>query len=373
MENGLSLTKIIKIVFGILLAVAFAVAFYFGAFDFVYKFFSGEEQVVDDGASLNIPENFSLTDDSVGRADVSGILLFSGVEESEEPSLVTYSLTFSDGDAVLRNESELFVMPSSNFIEFKDPSNPSDFFYKSFSEDESGEIVNVTYEARWPSEVFKHMDFREQEFGTLSWSNSQELLAYSSMDQNFDDNPADVKNWDVIITDLKDFYKPIEAASNPVWLSDSNILLYVKPDGIFFYDVELEAESMLLQLNTSDENGFVGIATMFDVSPDGTYMVLTIQGRGRIEVYEIAEETMEANIIGRIVNPDVAYNWPVISPDGSSYAVLSKRFSEDERLTDAKIEVRGLLGRNVLFEEELEGFRPEEVFLDDWIARPLEI
>lgn len=238
-------------------------------------------------------------------------------------------------------------------------------------------MVNTTFRTD-----FANKDIREitaapgQQFGTMSWSESSSMLAYMSQnDFIFEDQleQAKVDNWNIFVIDREGNTRlALEGAAHPAWMPDGTKLLYLKSDGLYLYDIPAASEVRILQMNAAEGNVGVLTSTMFDISPDGAHLILTTQGRGMIEVFDIIPEPFDVTFVGRITSETESYSWPVISPDSQTYAVLVRNIDSNNGSVP-RIEFRSILGRKVLLSYELKEFAPQTVILDDWIARPIEL
>jgi Tol biopolymer transport system component len=325
-----------------------------------------------------LPEgNIGLNDSKLTKSDVAGLLIFSG-QSNGNNDLKTYSLRFLSDKPELINESDYFKIPSSSFVEFENTVNPRNFYFKVFTNSTSstGEpsVVNTLYHANIPNTIDVITDEPGQEFGTVAWSPAAGLLSYMSLkDENLSDigDRSGLDKWKVIVADSANKIQfEIENAAHPTWSPDGTKLLYTKSDGFYYRELSTGLENRLLQI-VSNEGKELTTGTMFDLSYDGKTLVLTTSGQGYVDIYDVSEKPLTLNLIGRIVNPEVNYRWPVISPDGKTYAVVTSVI-DGGNLTNPKVEIRPIDGRNVLVSYGLGNFNPALVFLDDWIAKPIE-
>lgn len=359
------------------LAVIFLVAVSYGAFQFWLPNWTSPGDNTSNNATPAV-ENVGLNDTSVSRASVGGVLVLSGASRASAASeLKTYSLDLTGETPALTNESERFNIFSSSFVEFENKQEPDDFFFRTLRPATTSDgvpfLLNALYHAAFPDEVSEVSAALAQQFGTMDYSGSAESLAYASLQdtENVGGDISLVWNWDVLVADKdNELVETIDGAASPVWTPDGRRLFYTKAEGLYAYDFEVGVEKSLLNINISEPNEAVRIGTMFDISPGGRYLILTAQGPGHIEVYEILPELLTLQFVGRIIDRDSAFSWPVIAPDGATYAVLTRDIVSGEP-KNPRVEVRGILGREVVFSYPLGDFNPKNIFIDDWIAKPL--
>ena len=208
----------------------------------------------------------------------------------------------------------------------------------------------------------------------ISWSSAANKLAYTTLKEPYGGEDSSlVWNWDIAVTNEDnevDF--TIEDAVNPLWSPDGAQLLYLKPVGIYVYDIEAQEEIAGATMLLNDSEVFPQLGTMLELSPDGNHLILTGQGAGQIEVFKVTWEPFKLEFVGRIVDSNVNYSWPVISPDGKTYAVLTRDLVNGG-VANPRVEIRPLLGRDIIYSYPLTGFNTQAIFLDDWIAKPLEL
>ena len=357
------------------LVVVFLVAVSYGAFQYWLPKWISPGDITNNNATQAV-ENVGLNDTSVSRAGVEGVLVLSGASWASAASeFKTYSLDLTGETPTLTNESERFNIFSSSFVEFENKQEPNDFFFRALRPATTSDgvpfLLNALYHAAFPDEVSELSDALAQQFGIMDYSPSAGSLAYASLrdTENVDGDISLVWNWDVLVADKdNELVQTIDGAANPVWSPDGQRLFYTKAEGLYAYDFEAEAEVSLLSINISEPNEAVRIGTMFGISPDGRYLILTAQGSGQIEVYEVLPEPLTLQFVGRIVDRGTAFSWPVVSPDGATYAVLARDIVSSKP-ENPRVEVRGILGREVVFSYPLSDFNPANVFIDDWIAK----
>lgn len=327
----------------------------------------------------DLPANVGLNDESIKKESLQGLLLLSA-ENSDSNTIQTHSLVPGSEALTLNNESEYFGAFSSSFVEFADANDPGDFFFKSFVEVETDELTGSTsinailkFSAEDKSIDQVTADPRQQA-GVISWSSAANKLAYTTLKEPYGGEDSSlVWNWDIAVTNEDnevDF--TIEDAVNPLWSPDGAQLLYLKPVGIYVYDIEAQEEIAGATMLLNDSEVFPQLGTMLELSPDGNHLILTGQGAGQIEVFKVTWEPFKLEFVGRIVDSNVNYSWPVISPDGKTYAVLTRDLVNGG-VANPRVEIRPLLGRDIIYSYPLTGFNTQAIFLDDWIAKPLEL
>lgn len=317
----------------------------------------------------------SISVNKLGTENLSGILVYSGVLKAEEKVIPkTYSLTLTDSAMKVENQSERFRFFSSSAVEFATSSNSKEFFFMALANDRSSgtsTLVKRVMHAIFPDTLEVVAQIAPEQYGTVSWSPNLKMLARSVVGEKLS-GPEKVStlNWKVLLTNESgEVQLEIPDAANPVWMPNSNLLLYLRSDGIYAYDTSIGAEQRII--NFSDQNGqpfsaIVGI--MFEVSPDGHKLVLTSAGLGNISVYDVSA-TMDVTKLYARENKSVNYSWPVIAPDGMSYAVIARDIV-DGTLTNPRIEFYpiGDERQAMIATHSLNEFNPSYIYLDDWIS-----
>lgn len=372
----------LKIVVGVITILVVVATIYGGWYFFGDWVKNKIGSIQQEAAVIELPENIGLNETSAKPEDVAGLILFSA-NTSADQLVKTYSINFNREDNRLTNESSYFGVLSSSFVEFENILDPSAFFAKLLTVSTSTEgdrtANNTLYHVSLPDSLIEVNSDSSQQFGTLSYSDTTGSLAYMSFRGGRGDTPVsfsspEIADWSIFIDDSNysndEVLAIIDGAVHPVWMPDGVKLLYVKADGIYFYDMAVGLEQQVLQFSPREAAGKLTAATMLDVSEDGQYLILTLEGLGNIEVYKITPEPFTLDLEGRIVNPNTTYSWPLIAPDGKTYAVLAKDIV-DNGFDNPRIEVRSVMGRKILVSYPLGDFTSGTILLDDWIANEL--
>jgi len=380
-ESKLMLLKPVLVV---LLLIVIVAAVLFGGWRFLSgwvqnNLFDFNKNKVEQSEESGLLVNVSLNDETVDISNLQGLLLLSA-EDSELNTIQTYSLNLNLETPEIKNESEYFGILSSSFIEFTNASEPGGFFFKSFvdvSSDETTDSTSVNAIFRFDSEdrsIDQITSDPGQQGGVMSWSKEVNRLAYTTLRESYGNEDSSlVWNWNVNVVDVdSEVDHVVEGAVNPAWSPDGTKLLYLKSSGVYVYDFEVEEEIAGPRLKFNDDESLPRLSTMLDLSPDGNYLLMTGQGAGQIEVFKVTWEPLNFEFVGRIFDSSVNYSWPVISPDGKTYAVLTRDIVDGE-VVNPRIEIRPLLGRSVIYSYPLTELNTNSIFLDDWIARPLEL
>lgn len=210
------------------------------------------------------------------------------------------------------------------------------------------------------------------------WSEGADLLAFyryvGDTPQSSEDT-MNINDYEVVLFNPaeNEVVETIPAAVHPHWLPGSNKLLFEKSDGLYMYDREIT--SIVKVLGLEREGVSINSSANFDISGDGKYIVLTTPGSGGITVAEVTSaEPFSLEVKGQIKDPHTGYYFPTFSPDFTthSYAVEALDISTDSdgntTLSNPRLEIRGILSREVSIVYRLDKFDYKTLFIDDWIA-----
>lgn len=312
--------------------------------------------------------------DALKVEDLSGKLVYSGILKEGEVAPKTYSIKFQDGKTEEINETKKFNLFSSSFIEFASSDNENDIFFNSYlstdNKDGSTVMSKTVFHAVLPDKLDTLAQESAKQFGPMSWSPLKKLLARAVLiDENADSAEiVSASNWKVVITDdTGTVVEEILGATNPTWMPNSVVLLLLRSDGVYAYDTDSGAELRIINISNENQSAIAEIGTMFDVSPDGSRLILTTPGYGTISVYEVSA-TMDIKKLYSHNNNYVTYSWPVVSPDGKAFAVLTRDIKE-QGVSNSRIELYSTEDPNftMITSLSLDDYNPERVYLDDWI------
>lgn len=151
----------------------------------------------------------------------------------------------------------------------------------------------------------------------------------------------------------------IEDAASPAWTMGGDVLVFLKKDGVYAYDLKRDVSGLL-----SNQYTDLGSADHIAVSASSTYAILTIPSLNTIAVFEpLTSESGDIigiNETGVIQTKDITYTSPVISPDNRFYAVVAAKE------TGSVIEIRHYLSRDVIATIVPEGTNPEYLSISAW-------
>jgi len=318
------------------------------------------------------PEDDKAEEVELTRADLTGRVVFSAhKQEGENISLKTYSINLNEENPTLVSVSDRFGVPSSSWAEFIDPNDmEKGGFFKTFTSDPaSAEPVNALYKYTpedglklWGGEVNEEYT----SFGSVSFSPTTGLLAYVIEDKE-SDNSAFVENWSIgIESSTGERVALLEGAIHPAWMPDGDILVFLKADGVYRYQVSTKEELRLLQLIPNTPDAKVLIGSMLTVSPNGRYVLFVNQTGETIDVYQFNAEVNRLSPVTTIKEAGTLFTWPVVSPDSKAFAVVSYNMSGQGVLTEPRMEFRAIDNSEVVFSYPLNEFIIGDVYLDDW-------
>lgn len=307
-------------------------------------------------------------------AVLSGRLVFSGIKAEGGKVPNTYSLKLGGQEITVENESEKYGFFSTSDIESSGNETVDEFFVRAVATDESSgtsTLVKRVLHVVLPDklEVVSQDSFAQ--YGAMSWSPHKKLLARSVLvnEDAINQEKISTLNWKVVITDEKGVLKEeIADAANPVWMPNSDVLLYLRSDGIYAYDVKVGSEVRIITfLEGENTDPYSTIAIMFEVSPDGKRLVVTTPGKGNISVYEVSS-TMDVKELYNQQNDSVTYSWPIVSPDGKAFAVLTRDVT-DQGTANPRIEFYTVddPSFDLINSQSLGEYLSDRVYLDDWV------
>jgi|GEM_PF-6080823 len=326
------------------------------------------------GAWQVLEPSLSMRINKLNSADLSGRVIYSGVPQTSDIAAPkTYSLNLTNNEMQVVNESERFDIYSSSAVEFSTADNDKDFFFRALAVSDSAgtsTVVKRVVHAVVPERLGTLAEESLDQYGTMSWSENGKLLARGVLMENVPEaEKTSTENWQVVLTDEGGEVKlEIPDAANPVWMPNSNVLLFLRSDGIYAYDMSVEREVRIISFLGQNKQPFSSvIGIMFEVSPDGRRLILTTPGTGNISVYEVSP-TLDVTKLYSHENQSVNYSWPVVSPDGMSYAVIARDIA-DGKLINPRIEFYTMddASFTMISSHSLNEYDPSQVYLDDWI------
>jgi len=207
----------------------------------------------------------------------------------------------------------------------------------------------------------------------ITWSEPTKMLALNRLkvQQNAYVDLITMESWEIVVTkpDSDELVTIINDAFNPLWLPDGQNLLFFKVDGLYSMNIVSKEAKRLVEM---PKDGIITTTSMMDISADGKYLVWTTAKRGLITVFEV-DSTNELTLkeIGRVSSVTTEFYWPQISPDGTYYAVQAVdrlKGDSDVLRKNPRLEIRPLLGSNVVRSFPLLEFNFDQLFSDDWVS-----
>jgi len=346
----------------LLALVLIAVAGYFGYLYFTNKDKINNQEQTTGSTAFDHGLNEAAPDSAPG-----GVLIFT-VTDTELPHLMAIDLGFSP---TVKQTIEAF--PVTAFVQFVNKETPNKVYFDA-STVYSAEEIDETGLHSWNIENdeinYYSSAVGSTEKGIDVWKDAELVTFYRS--KELDPDPAtasDIKNYEVVVIDPKTdtVLATVDGAVHPKWSQGGPTLLYLKSDGIYVYDLSNREEFRVLKIN--EESNVTTPATMIDVSADGYYVVLTTQGSGSISVLKVNSWIdPDFELVGTMIDNSRWYSMPTISPDSKFYSVLAHDIVNG-KLSNQRLEIRGLLSREVVFSYGLDDYTNNQLFVDDWISK----
>lgn len=296
-----------------------------------------------------------------------GTLLFTGITDGM-PAI--YSLNLDEEGATLQK----FDTPNAfAFVEFTDKFDAAKLYFNASSKytadeaDQTGlhswdlDTNTFTYYKGATGNIERDLNF-SQITGQLAFVRLKSSVKSDIKIPRIDD-------YEIVILDPEEdsVVAVIEGGLYPRWSPSENVLLYLRTDGLYEFSVETKQSYKVLGPNESDV--LLTPSTMIAISPEGSHVVLTSQGSGSITIFNVESWNPATLLLTETVADDSKfYTAPVISPEGTMYAVLTTDKNGDV-FTNPRLEIRGMHGPDILFSYPLDTFDPQKFFIDDWVAR----
>ena len=207
----------------------------------------------------------------------------------------------------------------------------------------------------------------------LDWSESAGLLSYEREVAESDDplHRFNIDATEVVLfsPESRTDFLVMRQAAQPQWSPDGTSLLYLKDDGLYRYDTLASTERLVHGVAGGGTG--IGLESMFELSPDGRYLLWSHPQNGLVVVSEIDSwQPFTYREIGRIQTEGTEYYWPVFSPDSQYYAIQAIENDNTGERYNPRVEIRSVTGRDVVMTIPLEAFDFNSLFSDDWVVYP---
>lgn len=295
-----------------------------------------------------------------------GTLMFTAVVDNK---LDIYALNLN------REEESIIKFDTPSPIastEFTDKFNPTRLYFSAstiYTTEETDQLGLHSWDL--PSKTFRyHKNAGGNLERDINFSQPTGMIAFSRLSESVENGtgPNQIDDYEIVIFDpAQDTVVEILADGiYPRWSPTGESLLYLAKDGLYTFDLDEKQTSKVIGPNEFDVE--ITPSTAMDVSVDGKYIVITSQGSGAIITFNVSSWSpltfWESNTIK---DPSRFYFNPVISPDGTLYAVVvTDKFNDI--FSNPRLEIRTIQGNDVLFSKSLNDFDPEKFFIDDWVV-----
>lgn len=334
-----------------------------------YQFFTAEEAVAITPDNFD-QSRFGTVDDLVLqqlRAGISGNLIVNAVETQgaeRSASILNLDPTTNQVDLILSNAATYQFVPQNKeagvaiqYVESLAQATP--VLYDLAVETPEVLLIPDTHQARKfvpaPSGEWYAGDI----YPTAVIGTEQE---------------ADIENWQVIVVNptTGDAFT-IFGAVSPQWLNEGEDVAYLREDGLYRFNVALQAEERMFA-DYTDLSAHAQLA----VAPGGSFAVLTMPTSNVLSVLQFTDaRNGEVQEVGRKVSIDENFATPVFSPGGQYYAVVVNKDSDYNPDTgiyeDSVIAIYSPLSMSPLTVSLLEGVTQADVSLSAWSNTSLKL
>lgn len=315
-------------------------------------------------------QNYGLEENSTSTKSISGKIVFTGILKSGSisPYVQAYALDVSG-----TKNSPRVLYPQYQFNAMAEFEDATKVFLIATSAD------SLTEDDKTGVHVFDTKLGTLQSFkstrGTnernLAWSKKAALLALnrSRTVQSTYVDMLSLESWETVVIDPKSdaVIATIGGAYQPKWSPDGTKLIFLKTDGLYWFDMKTKIESKLISVA---KDGAVIATSMIDLSQDGKSLLWTTAKSGVISLYNVTSwNTVSLSEVGRMQLSGTEVYWPLFSPDGSQYAVqtIDSLKENDLERKNPRIEIRPIKGQNPIFKYSLADFNFDQLFSDAWV------
>ncbi|MCR4325684.1 MAG: hypothetical protein NUV59_02660 [Patescibacteria group bacterium] len=196
-----------------------------------------------------------------------------------------------------------------------------------------------------------------------SISNTGAIL-FSSLSEASADNSVitRVNDWTIHLIDESNALTDVVNGTYPKWV-DENRFVFLKNDGIYYYDLAASEEAPLLRL----ESGAITSNTKLSVSPTGRYIAWTDFDNEMLYIFEVIDWNADDVLVWEPYTISVAGFWSVFSPDEEFIAVQAVDADAIATAPNPRLEFYRLDTRERYpLEVSLDAFEQEYMFVTDW-------
>lgn len=174
--------------------------------------------------------------------------------------------------------------------------------------------------------------------------------------------------WEIHLAQPEEDAAVVARGIYPRWASDT-VFVFLKNDGLYFYDTEQEESHLLVPLAA----GQGATNQMIDVSDNGDVVVWSLADAAEVHVFRVSQwgnTGRDTDMRRTGVLEGVAGFWPVISPNGNYMAIELVNAGMDDIINDpqpylAFYDLRSL--RKLSREINLNSYDQMEMYITDWI------
>lgn len=199
-----------------------------------------------------------------------------------------------------------------------------------------------------------------------SWSPNGTSIAFTAhfADLN-DEERLDPNNWGIAIARFNAKVRPVGLGTYPMWSPDGSVLLFLKKDGLYVYNIESRDISKAFTLPWGGE---ADTTMKLSVSSDGTRLAWSNYYQQEILLFKINSwSPFDMEHISVIETPEGAPFQSVFSPDGNYLAVKKAGWdAELETRIDPQIAVYDLETFKSIKVFDLTEYNWGYFYLTDW-------
>lgn len=168
----------------------------------------------------------------------------------------------------------------------------------------------------------------------------------------------------------------VDDAMQPFWSPDGTRLVYLKDNGVYYYDLQNNREVLVMGVRDYDPSSrYVDANTKIGLSPDGRYLAWTSPSGHVLYVFEIKnwEEPVESETVQIIRTENTSFYWPTFSPDNKMVSVQAIDTDPITGLrTNPRLQIYAIGSLNLVTSVPLSEFDFDRLFTDTWVGVSLQ-
>lgn len=233
---------------------------------------------------------------------------------------------------------------------------------KNSNNEEDTQIVVRDYKADTKLQLKTPEGYYKRNLNAFEFNNT-DALVYAARTQLLASSSAfyDPTMWQVVVgVPQTNSYDIISGAFSPVMVAGRNEILYLKADDMYVYNLSTKKSYSI-----DTVNNLFNADSEIAISDDYSKLIIVTPSESLISIYNIIlGEVMKVELTSSMVVEERHYFSPVISPDGTQYALYG--FSNFMEPTDALVEIRTFGNENPVASFEVNPLDYKSVRLNSW-------